>query len=522
MTKIAIISDTHISESRTFSLPVLSASIEKIRQIKPSLTIHLGDITEKGTLENYEKASELLSPISRNSKFLTIPGNHDVKNLGQEIFPDFFGSRVFNIVLDDIWITGLDSTVPDRNDGRIGRKNLQELEKRLQSVPSHFFKVVCVHHHVVPVRGGGRERSTLSDSGDILEVLQRGKCDLIITGHRHTSSINTITTHRHKMIVMNSGTLCSTKTRGREGHSFHLLDIDAEDKKVYFNRYNLTSGDMEEFERYLRVTPIKMPETTPVARIVQIANTHFSASGDSFKRKRYFQGVHEISSLNPKPEAIIHCGDLTDSGREKELELAREGLMLFDPVPVVSVPGTHDWKGLGIELFGQYFDTGGLLQTDHFVIKSCNSCLPGEKVGNLGRRVIDEIKDAMLIAKQQRKLLIVVFHHLVVPGPHTVYTHMLEDAGEVLHALAKQQNVPVLALTGQYHVGFAFKVNKALFVNAGTLSAVQVRSWRRNTYNIIDIYDLAGNAYFVELKIHSLQNKYSESLGNFVFHDRSD
>ncbi|MHA2297455.1 MAG: metallophosphoesterase family protein [Candidatus Hodarchaeales archaeon] len=522
MTRIAIISDTHISDARSFSLPVLKSSLEKIRQINPFLVIHLGDITQNGTLVDYEKASSLFRPFQEsgvNIKF--IPGNHDGKNLGHELFPDYFGPRTFNIIFNDIWITGLDSTVPDRNDGRIGRANRRELEKRLNSVPDHFFKVVCVHHHLIPVRGGGRERSTLSDAGDVLEVLQNGKCDLIITGHRHTSNINTITTYQHNMIVMNSGTLCSTKTRGREGHAFYVLEIDPVDHKFLFNQYNMTSGIDKRTERFIHVTPVSKPvKKVPKARIVQIANTHFSASGGVFRRKRFFQGTHEINSLIPNPEAIVHCGDITDSGREKELDLAREALMLFDPVPVVKTPGTNDWKGLGIELFEQYFNdvTGSVLETEHFVIKSCNSCLPGERVGNLGRRAIEEIKESMLIAKEKGKLLIVVFHHLVVPGPHTVYTHMLEDAGEVLHALAKQQNAPVLALTGQYHVGYAFKLNNSLVVNTGTFSSSRVRSWRQNTYNIIDIYDISGKAIFIELKIQSLQNKFAESLGNFVFH----
>ncbi|MHA1448971.1 MAG: metallophosphoesterase family protein, partial [Candidatus Hodarchaeales archaeon] len=451
MAKIAIISDSHVTEGRRFSNTALKAGLEIINEIKPSLVTHLGDVTENGTLAEYELASELLKPlINGDHKTYFIPGNHDVKNLGHELFSEFFGARSFNIIFDDILLIGIDSTLPDRNDGRLGRANIRELEQRLKSTPDHFFKIVAVHHHALPVRGGGRERSTLSDAGDLLQVLFDTKCNLVISGHRHTAEINTLIEHRHKLQVLNVGTVSCTKTRGKEGNSLVVLDIQPDEKKVKIRNVSIFPERREVVtDSFLSNPPVKKPVLKrPKARLIHIANTHFSSTGSKFMKRKFFQGVREIKTMDPVPEAIVHCGGITESGREKDYLLASEGLKMFDPVPLVVSPGSNDWQGLGIELFDRYFDTKNVLETDHFVFLSNNSCLPGEKVGNLGRRTMSKILDAINLARESGKLPIIAFNHLVIAGPQCVYSHMLEDAGEALSALSKQ-NSPVIVLTGQ-------------------------------------------------------------------------
>ena len=115
--RIVIISDTHITPSKIeFNQKAFDLGVEKINKIKDvDLYIHLGDITQSGTLMDYEYAldsMEQFKPISDIPIFYII-GNHDALNVGYLLFEEFLGERHFEYEDDFLYVIGIDSTKPD-------------------------------------------------------------------------------------------------------------------------------------------------------------------------------------------------------------------------------------------------------------------------------------------------------------------------------------------------------------------------------------------------------------------------
>ncbi len=99
--RLVIISDTHISRyGGAFNLHAFNVGMEKINKIKDaSVFLHLGDITQMGTLLDYEYALEQFKkfePLSKNSKMIFLIGNHDAMNVGYLLFEEIsnFKSKI--------------------------------------------------------------------------------------------------------------------------------------------------------------------------------------------------------------------------------------------------------------------------------------------------------------------------------------------------------------------------------------------------------------------------------------------
>jgi Icc protein len=89
--------------------------------------------------------------------------------------------------------------------------------------------------------------------------------------------------------------------------------------------------------------------------VAQITDLHVVAKDRLCYRKvptnaQLAQAVAHINSLDPRPDAVIASGDLTDHGRPDEYNLLREILSALIP-PVFVIPGNHDRREVMLEAF---------------------------------------------------------------------------------------------------------------------------------------------------------------------------
>jgi Icc protein len=89
--------------------------------------------------------------------------------------------------------------------------------------------------------------------------------------------------------------------------------------------------------------------------IAQITDLHVVARDRLCYRKvptneQLTQAVVHVNNLDPKPDAVIASGDLTDHGRPEEYELLREILSDLIP-PVFVIPGNHDRRDVLLGAF---------------------------------------------------------------------------------------------------------------------------------------------------------------------------
>ncbi|MFQ6084689.1 MAG: metallophosphoesterase family protein [Candidatus Bathyarchaeia archaeon] len=218
MLKIAQISDTHITPYGRFMENIYDRLISEVNAVEPDIVVHSGDVTDWGFLEDYKLARDAMKLIEAET--IVIPGNHDSRNLGNLLFPRFFGKRYKCKGFEGFGIIALDTTVPDLDTGRLGRSGQRHLVRYLNRFDGSI-RIVMIHHHLIPVPEAGRERNLIDDAGDVLKVITKKGAELVLMGHRHVPNVARV----ENTILVNAGTLSSVKTRGYHGHSFNLISI---------------------------------------------------------------------------------------------------------------------------------------------------------------------------------------------------------------------------------------------------------------------------------------------------------
>ena len=89
-----------------------------------------------------------------------------------------------------------------------------------------------LHHHLLPIPGTGRERNVVHDAGDTLEVLQRAKVNLVLSGHKHVPYAWRL----EDLFVVNAGTVSSLRVRGYTRPCYNVVEI-GDDLVDIYRRY---------------------------------------------------------------------------------------------------------------------------------------------------------------------------------------------------------------------------------------------------------------------------------------------
>lgn len=215
---IAQISDLHVGESG-YRRDMIETAVVEINKLKPELVVVCGDLTWNGIREQFLEAQDLLRLIE-SPKLFTM-GNHDASNVGYLIFEELFGPRFSEFQDDTIFVMAVDSSEPDLDTGHIGREGRSVISKGFDKADENLFKIFALHHHLVPVPRSGRERDSMVDAGDMLELLMHKGVGLILSGHRHYPWVWRL----ENMVLSYSGTSGSPRLRGSPCQNYNIINI---------------------------------------------------------------------------------------------------------------------------------------------------------------------------------------------------------------------------------------------------------------------------------------------------------
>lgn len=225
---IAHLSDFHVGEFK-FKEKLLKKALNQVKNIHPDVVIVSGDITNNGYYQEFIEAKKYLDEISEIIPTITVPGNHDARHVGYEVFEEVIGPRsgVLKNKNKKFVVIGLDSSEPDLDCGKIGREQQKWLEKELKKAKNKF-KIVALHHHIIPVPKTGRERNVLLDAGDILESLVKYDVDLVVCGHRHVP----YSWNLEGCVFATAGTVSSPSLRAKNPNSYNVYLVNEKEIKV--------------------------------------------------------------------------------------------------------------------------------------------------------------------------------------------------------------------------------------------------------------------------------------------------
>lgn len=249
MAFIAHLSDMHIG-AINFKEELLLRAINKVNDLNPNLVIVTGDITNNGYYAEFERAAEYMELFE--SPLLVVPGNHDARHIGNECFEELIKKQcgTLNVKTPEISAIGLDSSEPDIDYGKIGRAQQASMEAELKSAgENNLYKIIALHHHIIPVPKTGRERNVLTDAGDILKSIIDGGADIVLSGHKHVPYVWFV----GNTTFVTAGTVSSLKLRGKDVCSFNTIDIKPDTVEVVLNQADGKSKCLAKFENRCKV-----------------------------------------------------------------------------------------------------------------------------------------------------------------------------------------------------------------------------------------------------------------------------
>ena len=164
--KIVQISDIHVGTQ--FKEETFDLAVEEINELKPSVIVATGDLTNEGLLKEYEKCKAKFSQFD-TEKIIAMSGNHDYRNTGYLLFKKYFPFDSVNELEDDTVLVTLGTARPDRDEGEIGFRQNLWLERTMKKYENKT-KILAMHHHLIGVPDTGTDKVTVIDSGDALRT----------------------------------------------------------------------------------------------------------------------------------------------------------------------------------------------------------------------------------------------------------------------------------------------------------------------------------------------------------------
>ncbi len=473
--RICHISDTHVSQGREFRREIFTKTIERINSEKFDLVIHSGDLTHSGRLEEYREGRKLLDKIKH--PLVIIPGNHDARNGGLYLFKGEIGPTSGVFKTEDALITYVNSSISDSDDGRVGMVKFRMLNQAFIDNRDKPVKIVVIHHHVIPIPMAGRERNILSNAGDLLDLFLRYDVNLVLSGHRHYPNVHKV----ENSLFINAGTLSSQKTRYGDVNSYGVIEIERDKIKHIIRRLN---GEKEIKKFHVKKPAVFTDLGKRIFRIVHISNS-FIARSDVFLEKYFRNAVRSISHF--QPDLIAHCGGIVHEGIARNYILASKKLSQLK-FPRIFSPAGRDINYLGYHLFREYFGNMDQSYSNGTVtIRGISTAQYDSINGIVGPTETRALLKQLNRAEEHFKA--VMFHHNIMPLPHSREKGLLEDSGDILRRLVDAR--VELVMTGASSHPYAVKVGETLIINANSLSGIYQRSIFGNSYNMIDIFEKA-------------------------------
>ncbi len=189
----------HVSDLHTGTheeLEVEQALHALVERIGPELIVASGDLTNRGTRSEHERAARFLKALG--PPVLAVPGNHDLPYAVPARFtrPWAEFERQWQTTepthsSEAIHVVGLNSARPYRHQGGALRSDqLRAAAERLRAAPEGAYRVAVLHHHLLGAPWRAARKRPVSHRSTVLHALVAAGADLILSGHIHQAALS--------------------------------------------------------------------------------------------------------------------------------------------------------------------------------------------------------------------------------------------------------------------------------------------------------------------------------------------
>jgi 3',5'-cyclic AMP phosphodiesterase CpdA len=216
---VAHVSDLHLGRDAATEQAARRLCAELVAARVDAVLV-TGDLTHRGSARELAAFEEAFAPLLDLGRVVVVPGNHD--RAGDDVGATLMlGSRVGVADLAGLHVVRVDSTAPHNRrlaaaHGLLDRRDIAEVRSALDEAPACALSVVMLHHHVLPLPPddlaeklsswlGWPNAAELPLGRELLHAA-RGRCDLVLHGHRHVpSAVAAFPADARPLSVVNAG-----------------------------------------------------------------------------------------------------------------------------------------------------------------------------------------------------------------------------------------------------------------------------------------------------------------------------
>ncbi len=200
-----------------------------------------GDLTHLSLTEEFIKVKNWLKQLGGKDKITLVPGNHDFYVLrGRRYYEKAWNEYIestniytaekrrfpFVRVFKDIALVGVNSAVvtpPFFAYGFLGKSQLRDLEKLLQTISGSYFTILLIHHP--PLKGIASSNNSLIDFRGLVEILKSNKIKLVLYGHAHYFNISYINSGINQIPVVGVPAVASCVNNNKlSGYNIYYIE----------------------------------------------------------------------------------------------------------------------------------------------------------------------------------------------------------------------------------------------------------------------------------------------------------
>ncbi len=255
-------SSWHGGRKRRHRTEILTSLAADLKAQRPDHVLVTGDLTNLGLPREYRRARAFLEALGSPQAVTVVPGNHDAyvatpfaTTLAQwwpylrgdkapATPPDAGGLAAFPSlrIRANLAFIGLSSARPAPvgfATGAIGQPQLQALETLLQDTRAKGL-VRILHLHHPPLAGAVAFHKRLVDAAALRQCLARAGVELVLHGHAHRFSVETLATATGIAPVVGIASASASHSAGPHRAQYGLYQLEATGHSLTFTPRHLT------------------------------------------------------------------------------------------------------------------------------------------------------------------------------------------------------------------------------------------------------------------------------------------
>ncbi|MGE0313640.1 MAG: metallophosphoesterase [Lautropia sp.] len=232
MTDLLHLSDPHFGTERD---EVGDALLRLHREIAPAMVVVSGDVTQRATATQFERAANFLSSLG-DARVMVLPGNHDIPlfdlftrlTVPYARFSRHFGPDLEPVLeTPELLVIAVNTVRAYRHkDGELSRGQIARVASRLRGAGPHQLRVVVAHHPMAVTRPEDETNRAHRSTRAIRAWVPAG-ADLMLGGHIHLPFLLPLepadAAQGRRAWQVQAGTAMSSRIRGTAPNSVNLI-----------------------------------------------------------------------------------------------------------------------------------------------------------------------------------------------------------------------------------------------------------------------------------------------------------